>query len=153
MNATLKIGINFDRHQKRSFGNRYLCIWSATVGTGESGGRNSNEYKYSKAHRCKKIQEIQIPNAKRTKDERKNQFYIKYRFKLQLSTQLPAGAPSALLLSDCSLRITIDHNHRNSHPHDLQHNYDPTFYHQIDHNRDDNHNDQNWSVRLPQLGS
>ena len=82
MNTTLKIGINFDRHQKRSFGNRYLCIWSATVGTGESGGRNSNEYKYSKAHRCKKIQEIQIPNAKRTKDEKNKQFYVKYRFKL-----------------------------------------------------------------------
>jgi len=45
-----------------------LCIWSATVGTGESGGRNSNKYKYSEAHKCKKIQEIQIPNAKRKEE-------------------------------------------------------------------------------------
>ena len=118
-----------------------------------AGGATATNTNIQKHTDAKKIQEIQIPNAKRTKDERKNQFYIKYRFKLQLSTQLRAGAPSALLLSDCSLRITIDHNHRNSHPHDLQHNHDPTFYHQIDHNRDDNHNDQNWSVRLPQLGS
>ena len=64
----LKIRINADWQKKRKFGNRYLCIWSATVGTGESGGRNSNKYKYSEAHKCKKIQEIQIPNAKRKEE-------------------------------------------------------------------------------------
>ena len=123
MNATLKIGINFDRDQKRSFGNRYLCIWSATVGTGESGGRNSNKYKYSKAHRCKKIQEIQIPNAKRTKDEKNKQFYVKYRFKLhnfrpncelvrpQLSSSATAVFVSQLItiIAILILIITITH--------------------------------------------
>lgn len=45
---------------ERTCWNRYLCIWSATVGTGDSRGRNSNKYKRPKAHKCKKSHKYQM---------------------------------------------------------------------------------------------